>query len=276
MEAAFALALVTTTVYFRTRNLWALGIFHGWFATGLYFPRPRTGSLDGGVPGGCGRDPFSPDADGMDVMPQVQTDDQQQGWLTLDNAARIYPAALSEWSPDVYRLSVTLKARIRVSALEAGSAHGLPQIPVFPGPSPPGSVLVLPAARRGDPRLASPQQRSGLGDARAAGSAHLLRVQARGRDDRRGLFPRADRRCRSRTLPRHPGHPVPASPGRPVARWDPFLDPGEPAAPGRVRGRLRAGSSTPACPGRPGLSAAYHLPDRPGRSTGSSPAACRS
>jgi hypothetical protein len=37
MEAAFALALVTTVVYFRTGNLWALGIFHGWFATGLYF-----------------------------------------------------------------------------------------------------------------------------------------------------------------------------------------------------------------------------------------------
>jgi len=35
--AAFVLALVTTTVYFRTRNLWALGIFHGWFATGLYY-----------------------------------------------------------------------------------------------------------------------------------------------------------------------------------------------------------------------------------------------
>jgi hypothetical protein len=35
--AAFILALVTTTVYFRERNLWALGIFHGWFATGLYF-----------------------------------------------------------------------------------------------------------------------------------------------------------------------------------------------------------------------------------------------
>jgi hypothetical protein len=35
--AAFILALVTTMVYFRTRNLWALGIFHGWFATGLYF-----------------------------------------------------------------------------------------------------------------------------------------------------------------------------------------------------------------------------------------------
>jgi hypothetical protein len=35
--AAFVLALVSTTVYFRTRNLWALGLFHGWFATGLYF-----------------------------------------------------------------------------------------------------------------------------------------------------------------------------------------------------------------------------------------------
>jgi hypothetical protein len=35
--AAFLLALITTTVYFRAGNLWALGIFHGWFATGLYF-----------------------------------------------------------------------------------------------------------------------------------------------------------------------------------------------------------------------------------------------
>ncbi len=35
--AAFFLAAVTTSVYFRTRNLWALGLFHGWFATGLYY-----------------------------------------------------------------------------------------------------------------------------------------------------------------------------------------------------------------------------------------------
>ncbi len=35
--AAFVLALITTPVYFRTRNLWSLGLFHGWFATGLYF-----------------------------------------------------------------------------------------------------------------------------------------------------------------------------------------------------------------------------------------------
>jgi membrane protease YdiL (CAAX protease family) len=35
--AAFFLAAVTTTIYFRTRNMWALGLFHGLFATGLYF-----------------------------------------------------------------------------------------------------------------------------------------------------------------------------------------------------------------------------------------------
>ena len=35
--AAFVLALITTTVYFRTRNLWPLGLFHGWYATCLYF-----------------------------------------------------------------------------------------------------------------------------------------------------------------------------------------------------------------------------------------------
>jgi len=35
--AAFFLAAVTTTVYFRTRNMWALGLFHGLFATGLYY-----------------------------------------------------------------------------------------------------------------------------------------------------------------------------------------------------------------------------------------------
>lgn len=35
--ASFVLALVTTKVYFRTRNLWPLGVFHGWYATCLYF-----------------------------------------------------------------------------------------------------------------------------------------------------------------------------------------------------------------------------------------------
>jgi hypothetical protein len=35
--AAFVIAVITTTVYFRARNLWALGVFHGWVATCLYY-----------------------------------------------------------------------------------------------------------------------------------------------------------------------------------------------------------------------------------------------
>jgi len=35
--ATFFLGLVTTAVYFRTRNLWVPGILHGWFATLVYF-----------------------------------------------------------------------------------------------------------------------------------------------------------------------------------------------------------------------------------------------
>ncbi len=37
VAAAFLLAVITTWVYLRTRNLWALGVFHGWFGTSLYF-----------------------------------------------------------------------------------------------------------------------------------------------------------------------------------------------------------------------------------------------
>lgn len=35
--ASFVLALITATVYFRTGNLWAPGIFHGLFGTCLYY-----------------------------------------------------------------------------------------------------------------------------------------------------------------------------------------------------------------------------------------------
>jgi membrane protease YdiL (CAAX protease family) len=35
--ATFFLGLVTTSVYFRTKNVWVPGILHGWFATLFYF-----------------------------------------------------------------------------------------------------------------------------------------------------------------------------------------------------------------------------------------------
>lgn len=34
--ATFYLGIVTTSVFFRSRNLWAAGLFHGWFATLFY------------------------------------------------------------------------------------------------------------------------------------------------------------------------------------------------------------------------------------------------
>lgn len=37
VPATFFLGLVTTSVYFRTKNLWVPGLFHGWFATLFYF-----------------------------------------------------------------------------------------------------------------------------------------------------------------------------------------------------------------------------------------------
>jgi hypothetical protein len=35
--ASFVMAAITTTIYFYARNLWALGVFHGWVATCVYF-----------------------------------------------------------------------------------------------------------------------------------------------------------------------------------------------------------------------------------------------
>jgi len=37
VAAAFLLAVITTPVYLRMRNLWALGIFHGWYGASLFF-----------------------------------------------------------------------------------------------------------------------------------------------------------------------------------------------------------------------------------------------
>jgi len=37
VAATFGLGLVTTSVFFRTRNLWPAGLLHGWFATMFYY-----------------------------------------------------------------------------------------------------------------------------------------------------------------------------------------------------------------------------------------------
>jgi len=37
MIATFFLGAVSTLIFFRTRNLWAIGVLHGWFASLFYF-----------------------------------------------------------------------------------------------------------------------------------------------------------------------------------------------------------------------------------------------
>ncbi|MFW5686246.1 MAG: type II CAAX prenyl endopeptidase Rce1 family protein [Spirochaetota bacterium] len=37
MTATFFLGAATTLIFFRTRNLWAVGVLHGWFASLFYF-----------------------------------------------------------------------------------------------------------------------------------------------------------------------------------------------------------------------------------------------
>ncbi|MBN2450586.1 MAG: hypothetical protein JXR77_09360, partial [Lentisphaeria bacterium] len=48
-------------------------------------------------------------------------DSPDQDWLSLDNAAKIYPTASSGLSPAVFRLSATLRTPVRLSALQQAS-----------------------------------------------------------------------------------------------------------------------------------------------------------
>lgn len=61
----------------------------------------------------------------------MQGDRKRPDWLTLDNAARIYPASISDWSPDVYRVSASLYAPIRISLLEEALRTVMPRFPYF-------------------------------------------------------------------------------------------------------------------------------------------------
>ncbi|MBU0741525.1 hypothetical protein KKG45_13525 [bacterium] len=189
----------------------------------------------------------------------MQRDDYQQEWLTLDNAARIYPASLSEWSPDVYRISVTFGAPIRVSALDSALRTVFPRFPYFQVHLRRGLFWYylqrddeIPelCPMSGVPVSVMPMQR---------GSCHLLRVQARGATiavdfshvltDGAGalrfLGTLATQYLRLR--------------GVRVTRWEPFLDPDEPPSPGEYEDAYNKYFDR-GLPGPSRLSAAYHLP----------------
>jgi hypothetical protein len=195
-------------------------------------------------------------------MTRMQGNDQQQEWLTLDNAARIYPAALAERSPDVYRVSVTLEERIRASTLERALRAVFPRFPYF-------QVHL----RRGlfwyylqrDEEIPEIHPLGGVPVSVMPGrpaSGHLLRVRAGGKTiavdfwhvltDGTGavrfLGTLATQYLRLR--------------GVRITSWEPFLDPEEPPSPGEYEdaySRFFDRSS----PGPAGLSPAYHLPETP-------------
>jgi len=188
----------------------------------------------------------------------MQRDDHEKEWLTLDNAARIYPASISEWSPDLYRVSVTLKAPIRVSALERALQTVFPRFPYFQVHLRRGLFWYylqrddeIPALHPMSdvPVSVMPMHR---------GICHLLRVQAReatiavdfshvltdGAGALRFVGTLATQYLRLR--------------GVHVTRWEPFLDPEEPPSPDEYEDAYNRYFDR-RLPGPPRLSPAYHL-----------------
>jgi hypothetical protein len=195
-------------------------------------------------------------------MSRVPKDDRQQGWLTLDNAARIYPAALSEWSPDVYRLSVTLKAPIRVPTLQQALRTAFPRFPYFQVHLQRGLFWYYLQRDEDIPDLHPLSSVPVSVMPGRLGSSHLLRVQARGKtiavDFSHVLTDGAGAVRFLGTLTTQYLRLL----GVPIIRWEPFLDPEEPASPGEYEDAYSRFFNRNS-PGPPGLSPAYHLPEPP-------------
>jgi hypothetical protein len=183
----------------------------------------------------------------------------QQDWLTLDNAARIYPASLAEWSPDLYRVSVTLKAPIRVSALQEALRAVFPRFPYFQVHLQRGLFWYY--LQRDDeiPEL-SPMSHVPVSVMPTQwGSGHLMRVQARGAtiavDFSHVLTDGAGAVCFLGTLATQ----YLRLRGVHVNCWEPFFDPEAPPSAGEYEDAYKRYFDR-SLPGPARLSAAYHLP----------------
>ncbi|OPL19292.1 MAG: hypothetical protein AVO35_11130 [Candidatus Aegiribacteria sp. MLS_C] len=189
-------------------------------------------------------------------------EDSRRDWLTLDNAARIYPASLSDWSPDVYRLSATLDAPIRVAALQMALRKVFPRFPYFQVHLKRGLFWYY--LQRDDE---IPELRP-LGDVPGSvlpgptGSGHLLRVQAGGRtmavDFSHVLTDGSGAMRFFGTLVTE----YLRQRGIRVASSEPFLDPDEPPSPEEFEDAYCRYCDIDV-PGPKRLSPAYHLPDPP-------------
>ncbi len=57
--------------------------------------------------------------------------DAERDWFTLDNAAKIYPAAHTDAMPQVFRLSVSLDSPIRIARLQTAAERMIVRCPYF-------------------------------------------------------------------------------------------------------------------------------------------------
>lgn len=190
----------------------------------------------------------------------MRRDTPTHDWFTLDNAARIYPGALSEWSPDVYRISATLRAPIRVSLLAEALRTVLPRFPYFQVHLRRGLFWYYLQRDQGAAELFPMTDVPASVMPEPIGGGYLLRVQARdatiavdfshvltdGAGAIRFLGTLVTRYLQLR--------------GVAVDDWAPFLDPDAPPEDGEFEDAYDR-YHDPDLPGPPRLSAAYHLPD---------------
>jgi len=54
-----------------------------------------------------------------------------QDWFRLDNAAKIYPASYSDASPEVYRVSVTFRSPVRITAMQEALRRVVKRTPYY-------------------------------------------------------------------------------------------------------------------------------------------------
>jgi hypothetical protein len=111
----------------------------------------------------------------------VSTVHLEADWLTLDNAAKIYPTASSKLFPTVFRLSAMLRAPVRLSALQQASDELLRRCPYFQVYLRRGLFWYYLQRHRDTPRVQL-LDRSSLESLPAGGKTeHLLRIRARDR-----------------------------------------------------------------------------------------------
>ncbi len=175
-------------------------------------PASRTSSCSGTIRSrsssgaGCGPESVM---GGMDGSGMNGAAGRRPDWLRLDNAAKIYPATFSDPAPAGFRLSVTLKAPIRVALLAEALRTVLRRCPYYQVHLRRGFFWYYLQRHDAVPAL-HPMSEAPISAIPAwQRDTDLFRVQARARHDRRRLLPHHHRRHRGPALSRDARDPLP-------------------------------------------------------------------